>query len=203
MKYKYSKLYWFLKDFEWMSVYFSPFKLFLPKLYIGKTVVGVPYFLPRKWVEATPELAHKAVKDYIKREENHNKLNPNSARKIKPYNEVFQEKMRYSYAVPLKIGFSFCGMGWKTKWDNYRFEFNPVWSFVAFGYQIALIFIPEHDMHYWECYLTYHYDTDKTKTVQERLKEAQKKNSCTWIRYTEGGEEKTNYWKLILKRKYL
>ena len=117
MNYKYSKLYWFVRNFEWMKVYFSPFKFFLPKLYIGKTAVGTPYFLPRKWVKATPELARKATEDYIEREEDYNRRNPDYARKIKPFDEIFIEKMKLSYAVPLKIGFSSCGLGWKTKFD--------------------------------------------------------------------------------------
>ena len=140
-------------NFEWMKVYFSPFKFFLPKFYIGKTAIGVPVFLPRKWVKATPEKAHKAVLDYIAREENYNKMNPDYARKIKPYDEVFKEKMRYSYAEDRKIGFDFVGLVWKTKYDSFRWEYNPIWSFVAFGYQIALIFRPEHDIRYFECWL--------------------------------------------------
>jgi hypothetical protein len=35
--------------FDWMRVYFSPFKPPLPKLYIGKVAIGTPYFLPRVW----------------------------------------------------------------------------------------------------------------------------------------------------------
>ena len=168
-------------NFEWMRVYFSPFKFFLPKLYIGKTKIGTPMFLPRKWVKATPERAHKAVLDYIAREESYNKMNPDYARKIRPYDEVFKEKMRYDYAVSKKVGFDFVGLRWKTKWTNtdFRFEYNPVWSFVFFGYQIALTFVPENCHRYWECYLAYEYDTDKSKSRKERLKEAIEKHPCT------------------------
>ena len=202
-KYKYSKLYWFFKDLSWMKVYFSPFKFFLPKLYIGKTKISTPVFLPRKWVKATPERAHKAVEDYIKREENYNKLNPDYARKIRPYDEVFAEKMKYSYAVPLKVGFSFCGLGWKTKYDSIRFEYNPVWSAVCFGYQIALIFRPEHDMRYWESYLFYSKATDKSKSTKERIEEAVREFPNIWTSHSAGKEEKINYWDLVLKKKYL
>ena len=52
-------------NFEWMRVYFSPFKPIIPRFYLGKTKIGTPMFLPRKWVKATPERAHKAVLDYI------------------------------------------------------------------------------------------------------------------------------------------
>jgi len=37
----------------WMGVLNSPFKAFKLKFYMGKVAVGVPYFLPRKWVKFT------------------------------------------------------------------------------------------------------------------------------------------------------
>ena len=200
-----TKLYYFFKDFEWMEVYFSPFKFFLPKLYIGKTKIGTPAFLPRKWVKATPERAHKAVLEYIAREENYNKMNPDYARKIRPYDEVFKEKMRYEYAVSKKVGFDFVGLRWKTKWadTDFRFEFNPVWSLVFFGYQIALIFVPENCHHYWECFLFYNFATDKKKTTKERLKQAREEFNCTWTSHSNGEKKTTNYWDVVIKDKYI
>ena len=202
-KYKYSKLYWFFKELSWFKVYFSPFKPIIPRFYLGKVAIGTPIFYPRKWVKATPERAHKAVLDYIAREESYNKMNPDYARKIRPYDEVFKEKMRYDYAIPLKIGFSSCGLGWKTKWSNtdFRHEWNPVWSFVAFGYQIALTFRPENDCHYWEAYLYYTYATDKTKTVKERIEQARKEFTQVWTLHSKDGEEKIDYWDVVLKDK--
>ena len=204
-KYKYSKLYWFFKDFEWMKVYFSPFKPIIPRFYLGKTKIGTPVFLPRKWVKATPERAHKAVLDYIAREESYNKMNPDYVRKIRPYDEVFKEKMRYSYAVDRKVGFDFVGLRWKTKWTStdFRHEWNPMWSFVCFGYQIALMFIPENDCHFWECYLYYTYATDKNKTVKERIEQARKDFPNIWNTYSNGETTKINYWQLVLKDKYV
>jgi len=206
-KYKYSKLYWFFKEFSWMAVYFSPFKPPIPRLYIGKVAIGTPYFLPRVWRKATPERAHKAVEDYIKREENYNKLNPDYARKIKPYNEVFAEKMKYSYAVPLKVGFSSCGMGWKTKWTNtdYRFEYSPVWSFVFFGYQIAITFVAVEAHHFWECWLYYSRETKHiAKTTKARLVIAKKGFPCKWTSHnSDGTKVTTDYWTKILKNKWL
>jgi len=203
MKYKYSKLYWFLRSFEWMKVYFSPFKPIIPKLYLGKVAIGCPWFLPRRWVKATPERAHKATEDYIKREESYNKMNPNYARTIKPYEEIFKEKMKCSFSEPKIIGFDFVDLGWKTKWDDYRYEWNPMWSFVCFGYQIALMFIPENDIHYWECWLYYSKETNKSKSRKERIKQARENYSCQWKTYTDGVEEKICYWDLIIKDKYL
>lgn len=200
-----TKLYYFFKDFEWMKIYFSPFKFFLPKFYIGRTKIGVPVFYPRKWVKATPERAHKAVLEYIAREESYNKMNPEHARKIRPYEEVFQEKMRYEYAVSKKVGFDFVGLRWKTKWSDtdFRFEFNPVWSVVFFGYQIALIFAPENCYHYWECWLYYNFATDKKKTVKERLKQAREEFNCTWTSHSNGEKTTTNYWDVVIKDKYI
>ena len=154
-------------NFEWMKVYFSPFKFFLPKFYLGKTKIGVPYFLPRNM-----------------------KLN---------------KETRYYEFSEKKIGFSFCGMGFKTKWSStdFRHEYNPIWSFVFFGYQIALIFRPEHDIHYFECWLAYEYDTDKSKSRKERLKEAIEKHPCTWTSHYNGEKTTTDYWKVCVKNKYI
>lgn len=191
--------------FSWVKIYFSPFKPIIPKIYIGKKAIGTPYFLPRKTVKTTPERAHKATQEYIKREENYNKMNPKYTRKIRPYNEVFEEKMRYLYFADKKIGFDFVALGYKTKWSDtdYRQEWDPVWSFVFFKWQIALIFRPKHDCHYWECWLYYTNNTDKTKSTKERIKQARKGFPCTWTSTSKGKEEKINYWNLILKTKYL
>lgn len=195
---------YFFKKFEFLKVYNSPFKTIIPKLYIGKVAVGTPYFFPRNWVKATPERAHKAVLDYIAREESYNKMNPDYARKIRPYDEVFKEKMRYDYAVDKKVGFDFVGLGWKTKWEwnDYRFEWNPVWSFVFFKWQIALIFAPKEDeSHYWECWLAYSRDTDKTKSTKERIEQAKKDFPCIWSSYKDGVKTTICYWDKVLKKK--
>lgn len=158
-------------NYDWLLVYFSPFKPFLPTLYVGKVGIGVPYFLPRK--------------------------------KVKIQKNIYRFDKR-------KFGFDFCTLGWKTKWtkEDIRHEWNPVWSFVFFGFQVALIFNPNFyekhlACHYWECYLFYSKYTDKTKSVEERLKYAIKNFPQTWIHSSNGKEVKTNYWKIILKDKYL
>jgi len=200
-----NKIKYFFEDLEYLNTYTSPFKPINPKWYFGKVAIGTPYFLPRKWVKATPRLINKAVLDYIKREERYNKLNPSSARIIKPYDEVYQEKSTYSFPVPKKIGFDFVRLGWKSKWrdTDYRFEWNPGISFVFFKWQINVTFMPKNDYHYWECWLYYTRNTDKTKTVRERLIQARKEFERKFTRYTNG--EKINYdgWDLILKDKWL
>lgn len=159
MKYFFDKL-------SFLRVYFSPFKFFLPKLYIGKIAIGTPYFYPRRWIK-----------------------HPDG----------------YLRAVPRKVGFDFVGLGWKTKWDDldYRFEWNPIWSFVLFGFQAALIFRPKNEDHYWTCWLVYDRHTDKAKSRRERIKEAREKFPCVWIRHDGDNEQSVCYWDEILKSKYL
>lgn len=157
------KLKYFLQRFEWMKVYFSPFKPPVPKIYIGKTAIGTPYFLPRVW---------RRNKD----------------------------KPGYSIASPKKIGFDFVDLGWKTKWTStdYRFEWSPVWSFVFFGYQIAITFVPIEPHHYWECWL--YYSRETTGTTKERLEQARKEFPCVWNSTRDGVKTTTCYWDVILKK---
>jgi len=157
------KLKYTLERFRWLKVLFSPFKPFSIKCYIGKTQVGVPYFLPRKWVNN-------------------------------------KDKPGYMKAVPLKVGFNYCSLGWKTKWSDtdFRHEWNPVLSFVCFGYQIALTVYSPYSSHYWEAWLYYEYATDKTKSKRERVAQCRAEHNQTWI----SGEETIDYYELILKSKY-
>jgi hypothetical protein len=195
-----------LERFRWIKVLWSPFKPFKVSFYAGKTQVGIPYFLPRKWVKATPELAYKAASDEIKKQEKWNKLNPEHARKIKLIGELFQEKLNYRFAVPLKVGFSYCGLGWKTKWtsEDFRHEWNPILSFVFFGYQIALTFYSPYHSHYWEPWLYYEYATDKTKSKRERIEQCRKEAPQTWTSSRHDEEPvTTDYYTKILKPKYL
>jgi len=194
-----------LHDLRWLKVLNSPFKPFRIKFYAGKTQVGVPYFLPRKWVKSNPKLITIAVSKHIESEKRYNELNPNSARKIKSFEELYNEYKNYRFPVPLKVGFSYCGLGWKTKWTDtdFRHEWNPVLSFVFFGYQIALIVSHEHSSHYWEAWLYYEYATDKTKSKHERIKQCRKEFNQTWRVYSGGEEEMIDYYEIILKSKYL
>jgi hypothetical protein len=200
-----TKIKYFIKKFDFLRTYNSPFRRIKPRWYIGRVAVGTPFFFPRKWVKATSERAHQATLDYIKNTEDFNKLNPGYARKIKPYVEIFADKMKCSYPVPKNIGFDFVQLGWKSKWTNtdYRFEWSPIWSFVFFKWQVAITFIaPERD-HYWECWLYYTRNTDKTKSINERIEQARKEFPCNWTSTKDGIEEKICYWDLILKPKYL
>jgi hypothetical protein len=190
-----SKLKYVLQDLKWLKVLNSPFKPFRVRFYVGKTQVGTPYFLPRKWVKYTDEDAKAAA----------TKAMADSRLVQKSMDEWYNEYKRYNKAVPLKVGFSYCGLGWKTKWTNtdFRYEWGPVLSFVFFGYQIALMIGHKHSSHYWEAWLYYEYATDKTKSKRERIEQCKKEFNQTWKVYSNGEEEIVNYYELILKTKYL
>jgi len=190
-----------LERFRWIKALFSPFKPFKVGFYAGKIQVGVPYFYPRKWVKGNNRMITEAVISEITAQKKWNELNPEHARKIKSFEELFNEKKNYNFAVPLKIGFSYCSLGYKTKWSDtdYRHEWNPVLSFVFFGYQIALTFYSPYRSHYWEPWLYYEYETDKTKSKRERIEQCRKEHNQTWT--VAGGE--IDYYEFILKPKYL
>ena len=45
--------------------------------------------------------------------------------------------------VPIKyFGFNFTTLGWKTKWEDYRFEWSPSISLVIFGKQLFIEILP-------------------------------------------------------------
>ena len=185
---------WFKYKFDWMMVYFSPFKPIIPKLYIGKVAIGTPYFLPRKFRRYT---AQEAIDAAVR------ELNEKPQSKKIGFEKLYYDYSRRSKSVPKKIGFDFVGHGWKTKWKptDYRHEWNPVWSFVFFRWQIALIFRPVETDHYWECWLYYSRHT-KGKT-KDRIEQARKEFPCVWTTNYSGEEKKTTcYWDIILKDKY-
>ena len=195
-----------MKDFSYLKTYMSPFKRLKLKFYLGKTAIGTPYFYPRKWVKATPELARKEALREIKRVEDFNERNKNNGHSmpIREFDKIYAEKMRYSFPVDKKIGFDFVELGWKTKWSatDIRFEWAPIWSFVFFGYQIAIIWnAPEQD-HYWECWLYYELHTDKNKSKAERIEQCKTEFPCNWTSHKDG-EETICYYDLILRKKYL
>lgn len=171
----------------------SPFKLLKLKWYLGKTKIGVPLFLPRVWVNYTStEVLEKAANDFN---------NPKLIKRELAYWINNWQGCRKS--VPKKIGFDFRDLYWKTKYDDYRFEFNPVWSFVFLGYQLAVIFIPPECDHYWEVFLYYHFETDRSKSRQERVKQCKKEYPQIWTLYNNGGKQTIDYYDLILKGKYI
>ena len=115
-------------------------------------------------------------------------------------------KPGYKTFIPKKIGFDFVSLGWKTKWtdSDYRFEWPPIMSFVFFKWQVAVIVTAPEQDHYWEAWLYYENNTDKTKSKQERIEQCKKEYPLGWSLYGNNGDiEKVDYYDHILRRKYL
>ena len=195
-----------LQRLRWIKALWSPFKPFKVKFYAGKLAIGTPYFFPRKWVKATNRRATIATLNEIAGQKKWNELNPQYPRKIKSFEEIFQANMKCRYPVPLKVGFDWCSLGYKTKWTDtdFRYEWGPVFTFVFFGYQIAMMIGHKHPSHYWECWLYYEYATDKTKSKRERVEQCRKEFPQTWTSSRHNEEPVTiDYYEHILKPKYL
>jgi hypothetical protein len=198
-----NKIKYFINDLNFLRAYNSPFKPLKLQFYCGKVALGTPYFFPRKWVKATPALAIKSAVKGIRETRQWNKNNPTYARREKPFRELYDEKMKHLHAVPKKIGFDFVSLGWKTKWDSYRYEWSPMISFVFFKWQIAVTFVAPYADHYWESWLYYTRETDKSAPIADRIAQCRKKAPCTWISHSEGKKETTDYYNLILKKKWV
>jgi hypothetical protein len=198
-----------MNKFTFLKALFSPFKPFKPKVYVGKTAIGTPYFLPRVWKKATPEQATEAALKEIERIKQYNERNSHvnnfEPRKIKPFKDYYDEKLKCEFSSPKKIGFDFVSLGWKTKWTDtdFRFEWSPIWSFVFLGYQIAIIFQAPEQYHYWESWLYYELEADKTKTKKERVELMREKFPQNWTSTIDGKSTTTDYYNVILKKKYI
>jgi hypothetical protein len=174
-------------------------------VYIGKVAIGTPYFFPRVWKKATPKKAIEATLKEIKEVREYNEREQTYKRTIRTFDELYEQKLKGSFAQPKKIGFDFVQLGWKTKWerDNYRFEWSPMWSFVFFGYQIAITFVAVDMYRFWECWLTYSRETNKKLSVRARLDDCIKRYPCKWTSYSGDKKETVDYWTKILKNKWL
>lgn len=186
--------------YSFLKVLNSPFKLLKLIWYFGEIRHGTPYFLPRKWVKYTKEDCIEALK---KEKEVFAKANREIEWDWKHYKG-------YQKAIPIKyFHWYFTSLGWKTKWSDYRFEWNPSLSIVIFGKQLFIEIVPNIDkkcMHdvYWEAWLNYEYKTNKKLSKSERLEELVKIYTCTWISYSKDKEPiTTDYYPYILKNKYL
>lgn len=174
----------------YLQTFNSPFKRLKFKWYFGKTLIGVPYFLPRRWVKYTMGDAVVSAK----------KSMANESLTQKSFKEWVKYYENYSKPVPIKFGFSSCELGWKTKWrnDDYRFEYPPIYSFVVFGYQIVLTLVAPYSSNYWESFLAYKFNTDTKHSKKNRIKECVKNYPQNWV----CNGEKINYWELILKQQF-
>ncbi len=193
-----NKIKYFFKQFIFLKALNSPFKPFKLKWYIGKVAIGVPYFFPRKWVDLNEkEIEVKAQKKYDKLDEEFK-----TKVTLEHYKQQYKDTQK---TTPKLIGFDFVGLGWKTKWSgtDYRFEYAPLISFVFFKWQIALMFIAPEPDHYWTSWLYYEYNTNKSFSKRKRIKQCQKEFPQNWTQYKNGNKETINYYKFILKEKYL
>jgi hypothetical protein len=193
-----------MKKFSYLKTFCSPFRRPKLKWYFGKIAIGTPYFFPRRWVKPTHKMAMEAAMEEIAKRENWNERNPQSQWKkdIPPIGVMYQDMLKHTFPVPKKIGFDFVSLGWKTKWSStdYRFESAPIWSFVFFGKQVAVIFrAPEQD-HYWEAWLYYMYDT--TGTRKERIAKCRAEFPLKWTVSDKNGKRSVDYYDSILKSKY-
>ena len=193
-----NKIKYFFKQFVFLKALNSPFKPFKLKWYIGKISIGTPYFFPRKWVD----LNEKEVE--AKAKEKYDKLDEGLKTKV-TLDHYKQQYKNTQKAIPKLIGFDFVELGWKTKWSStdYRFEHSPLISFVFFKWQIAVIFSAPEPFHYWASWLYYEYNTNKSKSKRKRIEQCQKEFPQNWTQYKNGNKETINYYKLILKEKYL
>ena len=187
---------WFKYNLEFIKIFNSPFKK--PKLYFyfGDISIGLPYFLPRKWVYLSKSEALKEAS------EEYNKLNDEQRTKL-TFSKILERKLKCRKCVELKFGFDYCTLGWKTKWDEYRFEWEPRLSFVAFKKQIVIGFQSPMDFKdvYWEAWLYYNNCTEGTK--DQRFTKLINNHCCKWISYKNGTEETIDYYTKILNKKYL
>ncbi len=108
-----------------------------------------------------------------------------------------------------KIALDFTSLGWKPKYDMYRFEWCPGWTIIFFDWQLYInnsiynTFSPfgsiEDDC-LWEGFLTWKYDTPVKLSHEDRFIELIKKWGCTW-----GNSDKgyIDYMYKILKPEYI
>lgn len=105
------------------------------------------------------------------------------------------------------LGWHFYTLCWKTKWDEYRFEYSPRLSIILFNKQIIITFTPGLSVValdcYWEAYLYYRYRTDSKLSKEERLLKVMEIYSCKWKTLSNGEETLNDYYNDILREKYL
>lgn len=187
---------------SFLSVLNSPFRGLKLRWYFGNIKHGTPYFLPRKWVKCNLDDGLKAWNKLGKYSQNAYLRSQTQQEWVKKYTKTHTKPISIKY-----FGWNFTSLGWKTKWDDYRFEWSPSISLILFGKQLFIEILPNIKTDdytiaidcYWEAWLNYKYKTDKSKSIEKRLEELQKEYSCSW-----GDEEKgyTNYYPIILKNKY-
>lgn len=188
-----------LYKLRWLSIYNSPFVRPSISFYFGDISRGVPYFLPRRWKNLTYNEARESVIEYTQKRIEQNKEYGIPSKEGRE--ALIRQKQRSQKAHPTKWQIKLIGLGWKTKYDDYRHEWNPMLSIVGFNRQFCIyIGFKEFTMNacYWEAFLYYKYETKGT--IKERVHQCRENHSVTW-----GNKEKgyTDYYEYILKKKHL
>jgi hypothetical protein len=195
---------WFKYNLSFLSVLNSPLKGLKLVWYFGKISRGTPYFLPRKLVKMSLEDCQEALEKDLNRSET---MGWNFGKT--PTIEDYKNSKKF---VPIKyFGINYTTLGWKTKYDSYRYEWCPMFSLVIFGKQLHITVVPnvkndDYNIYidcYWEAYLNWEYETDKKATKEERFKQLIDKYSCTWISRKDNVEIKNDHYFQILNNKYL
>lgn len=191
-----------MKKLSFLKILFSPFKRFKLEFYFGRVAIGTPYFFPRKFVRISKKEAHVKTQLLVEL-----RSNADENQKKELYERLYNTQKNMKKSVPKLIGFDFTPLGWKLKWDDndFRHEYNPVWSFVFFGFQIAVRFHApiEHQDSYWTAWLYYELRTAKILTKAERIKQCRKRFPVTYMVKQDSGYVETDYYQQILKPKYL
>ena len=197
--------YWANLKYKWMwlNILNSPFKTPRLQFYFGKVERGVPYFLPRRWKKLTYTERVESVNEDIERNK---KAYERAGKEYKKpdkekFNALVESKKGTQRAHPTKWQIKSIGLGYKYKWDSPRHEWNPQISIVGFNRQFCIYFGLKDsmiNMCYWEGFLYYRHETKGTK--RERIEKCKKDNPISWGSDKEGY---TNYYPLILKKKYL
>lgn len=182
---------------DWVPIFWSPF--IKPEIIcsFGAIKHGLPYFFPRKWVNHTKKSATLAALNEYEQDKT------NKYRKYISIEDRIKYFRRCKHAVPVKyLWLDVIGLGWKTKWGEFRHEWPPMISLVILKRQLYIEFTLKSsfttEMSYWEAWLTYN-NTDKNLSKKERLFKTFNEYSCTW---TSKGKSTDHYYK-ILKKKYI
>lgn len=192
----------FKYKYSFLLVLFSPLKGLKLKFYFGKIAVGTPYFLPRKFVKCDIEDAYKAWEEMS----DFQRTRALETRSMGDW--ITHYTKSYTKGVPVKwFHIHFTTLGWKTKWDEFRHEWNPLLSIVLLNRQFVMFILPNVDFErsdsYWEIWLYYHFRTDKELSKTERLKQVFKQHSCTWISSKDGVDTTVDHYLHVLKNKYI
>lgn len=116
-------------------------------------------------------------------------------------------KKEKKYESITNFGIDYNTLGWKTKFNYIRFEYNPSYSLVIFNKQFNITFVPNYKNGYadpmWEAWLYYYYRTDKSLSTKERLYQLFEQYNCTYSWSSNGETNKVDNYLYILKEKHL